>query len=236
MILKLLCIAWLSVGSISQEEANSTSFPPDSSKVQVRTVDAETLQELTDDPVFNYKELAQNPDSFWNRFMQWLFQFMQFLMDNKWASIFIRIAFFGIFAVVLIALINHILGGNLHAAFSGKKASNELSLNIREANLEQDNYEELLAQALSQQNFHDAVRILYLKALNQLNQADLISWKPDKTNHDYLRELMDHPSRQTFNRLTYFYEYVEYGDFDIDASGFEHVQRIYQDFTKQVEK
>lgn len=230
LLWSLLLILAQPISALAQ---NNTAFeiPADSSNVNVRTVDTETLKNLTDEQVFEYnEELAQNPETLMSRIYRWILQVIQYIMDNRWASVVLRFIFFGVFALVLIALINQILGGNMTSAFSKQKSKESVSLNIQKSELNTTNYDELLNSALSENRYRDAVRILYLKALQQLNEAQLIAWKQDKTNHDYLRELGNHPVKPPFNRLTYYYEYVEYGDFRIDKKGFENVRDIYRQF------
>ena len=129
---------------------------------------------------------------------------------------------------MLLSVINQILGGKLTTSFTGNKSDKDLSLNITEERLHQQDYDELLQSALEKNEFKNAVRILYLKALQDLTKAELITWKANKTNSDYLRELSSHPAKSTFSRLTYFYEYVEYGDFEINRDGFQKFRDIYQ--------
>lgn len=207
-----------------------SEIPTDSSVVDVRTINSEALDEITEESVFEYNEIAQNPDSLMSRVYAWLMQIIQYIMDNRWTSVVIKFIFFGVFALVLVALINQILGGNLTTAFSSKKASDQISLNIGRSEISKTNYDEMLENALAEDRYRDAVRILYLKALQQLNEAELIAWKADKTNHDYLMELAGHPSKISFSRLTSYYEYVEYGDFQIEESGFQDIQDIFREF------
>jgi len=228
-----LLLGFLIPNSNYAQDSETSQIPPDSSVVNVRTIDAETLNEITNEPVFEYNEIAQNPDSLMSRIYGWLMQIIQYIMDNRWTSVVIKFIFFGIFAIVLVALINQILGGNLSTAFSTKKASDKLSLNINRSELDETDYDEMLDSALAENRYRDAVRILYLKALQQLNETELIAWKADKTNRDYLRELNDHPSKISFSRLTSYYEYVEYGDFQIGESGFSSMQDIYREFQKR---
>jgi|AntRauTorckE6833_2_1112554.scaffolds.fasta_scaffold00344_12 acyl-CoA-binding protein len=229
VLFSFLLILMLSTAAFGQQSGLS-EIPADSSEVEIRTVDIETLQQITEDRVFEYNEIAQNPDSFMSRIYRWLMQVIQYIMGSPWAGPVIRFIFLAIFALVLIGLINQILGGNLTTAFSKKKASESISLNIKNSELLQTDYDALLKEALSVDHYHDAVRILYLKALQQLNEAELITLKADKTNHDYVRELSDHPARTDFTRLTYYYEYVEYGDFQIEKKGFENVQDTFRKF------
>ena len=215
------------------QDTTKVKFQPDSSEVNIRTLETSTLDSLTNETVFSYNETAENPETLWSRIQQWFFQILSWIFSSPWASITIRIIFFTIFGALLFALINQLLGGNLTSSFSKKKAGQSLSVNIGESELSKTNYDEMLQAALSDSRYRDAVRILYLKSLQQLNENELISWKPDKTNHDYLRELGSHPSRSFFNKLTTYYEYVEYGDFKIEKPGFETVQNIYTKFKDQ---
>ncbi|MEQ8524628.1 MAG: DUF4129 domain-containing protein [Gracilimonas sp.] len=234
MIYRLLFIlCFLLPANVFAQDSSAIQFRPDSSEVNIRTIDTSTLDSLTREDVFAYNEQAKNPETLWSRIQQWIFQILAWIFSSPWASITIRIIFFTIFGALLFALINQMMGGNLTSSFSKKKAGQALSLNIGESELSKTDYDEMLQAALSETRYRDAVRILYLKSLQQLNEHELITWKPDKTNHDYLRELGSHPSRSFFNKLTTYYEYVEYGDFKIDKTGFETVQNVYHQFKDQ---
>ncbi|MEX0719018.1 MAG: DUF4129 domain-containing protein [Balneolaceae bacterium] len=206
------------------------TIPHDSSEVTPRTADQQTLKEITDEQVFAYNETAQNPETLWSRIQRWLFQTIISILDNKWASFFIKFAFFATFGIVLVALINQLLGGNLQSAFSTRQKTNNISLKTGETNFTKTDLDKLLGEALAENRFSDAVRILYLQTLQELNNLGLISLKPDKTNHDYLRELDQHATAPFFFRLTLFYEYVEYGNFKIEKSGFEQMKEIHEQF------
>ncbi len=215
------------------QDSTAVSFPPDDSKVQVRTVDAETLQHITNEKVFEYNEQAQNPETLLSRIKQWILQMLNYALNHPWVSVVVKFAFFAIVGIVLVALINQILSGNVSSAFSKKKPAEHFSLNIGESELSQTDYESMLKQAIAESHYRDAVRILYLQALQQLNEAELIQWKPDKTNRDYVQELAAHPAKTAFSRLTTYYEYVEYGDFAIEENGFQNVQTVYAQFRDQ---
>lgn len=235
MIRRLLFIFLFLIpaAATAQDSSAVQHFKPDSSEVYVRTAEPSVLDSLTSENVFAYNEEAENPETLWSRIQRWFVQILQWIFSSPWASITVRVIFFAIFGAVLFVLINHMLGGNLTSSFTKKKSGQSLAINIGESELSKTNYEEMLQAALSESRYRDAVRILYLKALQQLNENELISWKPDKTNHDYLRELGSHPAGNYFNKLTTYYEYVEYGDFNIEQSGYETVENIYQQFKSQ---
>jgi hypothetical protein len=62
-----------------------------------------------------------------------------------------------------------------------------------------------------------------------LAKKGLITWSLEKTNLDFLRELTGHPIKKDFSSLTKTYEYVEYGDFEINASQFDRYNLVHEE-------
>jgi hypothetical protein len=75
----------------------------------------------------------------------------------------------------------------------------------------------LIAQALRDNNFRLAVRYQYLKNLHKLAEKGFVQYAVDKTNYQYVNELTNAGLRNEFAGITLNYEYVWYGEFDIDA-------------------
>ena len=59
--------------------------------------------------------------------------------------------------------------------------------------------------------------MVYLYTLKLLSDQKIIEWMPSKTNHDYLYEIKNDHFQQQFSTLSYYFEYVWYGDFQADA-------------------
>ncbi|MEM6298934.1 MAG: hypothetical protein AAF740_09630, partial [Bacteroidota bacterium] len=68
---------------------------------------------------------------------------------------------------------------------------------IRELDLDQ-----LLEQGLAAENYRLGVRIFYLKAIKKLTESAVIKWKKDFTNREYLRQMRNHASYDTFAACT----------------------------------
>lgn len=212
------------------QHADSISvLPADSSKVYVRTIDDVAHHSIASDDAFSYTE-AKDPETLWSRIKRWLFSFLFNAFENDWLRLFFKITFFLIFGLVLLALINQLLGGNIKNAFSNTRASQAVNLGNNSQSIEKLNLDKLLEEALSRNSYSDAVRLLYLKALEELNAHELINWKADKTNHDYIQELRSHPACPLFSRLTNIYEYVEYGDFNVERKNYDSIRKIYEEF------
>jgi len=93
------------------------------------------------------------------------------------------------------------------------------------------NYEEtrpdhsLLAnEAAAQGDFRLAVRHLYLKALNGLEDRGLITRHADKTNVDYQLELAGSGLENFYREASYIYDHIWYGEFPVDSSDYDRAR------------
>ena len=98
-----------------------------------------------------------------------------------------------------------------------------------EENINEVDFENLIKDALKEQNYRLATRYMYLKSLKNLTRKNIIDWHYDKTNSDYLNEITDDTTKQLFKRISYIYDYVWYGEFTIDQDVFG---RNKEDFNK----
>jgi hypothetical protein len=108
-------------------------------------------------------------------------------------------------------------------------ASMEIPENIDEDVSETD-LERYLRLALEKSDFKTAVRILYLMTIQRLNELELIRWKKDKTNRDYLNEMRQRSDYRHFRELTLMYEVVWYGDRGVEQSEFDAVRKAFDQF------
>lgn len=80
----------------------------------------------------------------------------------------------------------------------------------------ESDFDSLIKQALQQNNYRLAVRYQYLKTLHKLADRKLLQLAADKTNYQYVREISNLNYQNDFAALTLNYEYVWYGEFEID--------------------
>jgi hypothetical protein len=96
-----------------------------------------------------------------------------------------------------------------------------------------NDYNALAAQAEAAGNYKLATRYLFLDNLKLLNEKQLITFAVDKTNTKYCQEI-DAAKRQEFSKLCLYYEYVWYGNADINWSNFEVVKNAFLSFKQKV--
>ena len=89
----------------------------------------------------------------------------------------------------------------------------------------------MIQAALNEQNYRLAVRFYYLLVLQKLAQKDLIDWQVQKTNADYVYEIKDNTLRGNFSRLTRIYDFIWYGNFEVNANDFAKAEKEFKTIT-----
>ncbi len=107
---------------------------------------------------------------------------------------------------------------------------------IDEEEITNNDFPKLIQAALSDKNFLMALRLNYLYALKSLEDAELIRWKRDKTNGNYVRELSIMPEFQSsFKILTREFEFYFYGKFPFSENLYNNIAQAFIDFIEKVQ-
>ena len=86
----------------------------------------------------------------------------------------------------------------------------------------------LIKQAIELKNYRLAVRYYYLNILKQLEGKQLIVYEQQKTNEDYINEISKENIKKSFEKLTRLYDFVWYGNFDINELEFGRVEADFE--------
>jgi biopolymer transport protein ExbD len=92
----------------------------------------------------------------------------------------------------------------------------------------------LIKQAQQAGNYRLAVRYQYLQTLHKLADKNLVELAADKTNYQYVREITNQNYQQDFAALTLNYEYVWYGEFNIDVIMYKRVEIGFSQFNSKL--
>ena len=131
----------------------------------------------------------------------------------RWVLILFAILF-------LVFIIIKVIGADVLIT-KGKKIHKLSELeNMDEEDLELSDLEKLLKAAQTAGDHRKMIRIYYLMIIRQLSEQELIRWKKDKTNREYLREMQPHPHYGIFRDVTILFETVWYGDIDVKERDF----------------
>lgn len=201
-----------------------------SSIVDLRIPDESRIEVYTNDPSFQYSRAPENPNSLRDRLLNFLISILVRLIGNPVGEfIFKSILIIAVIGLVFV-VINQLMGGELISIITKNKSGDGFSIDITGDELANTDFEKLLNDAIAKGDFHAATRYGYLISLRLLREKNLIQWADEKTNLDFLRELTGHPLNKPFRTLTTYYEYVEYGDFEIDSTRFKSFQSTLDEF------
>ena len=95
-------------------------------------------------------------------------------------------------------------------------------------------YQKEIDKALAQGNYRLAIRVQFLQLLRTLADKQLIQYKQEKTNLDYLMELSSKTWYPVFFRLTRHFEYSWYGHFEVGADAYRLIAAEFNQLQKQV--
>lgn len=92
------------------------------------------------------------------------------------------------------------------------------------------NYQKEIDKAAAQGNYRLAVRLMFLRLLKNMSEKNIIQYKQDKTNLDYLLQL--HPTNyyKDFFRITRNYEYSWYGQFEVSEEAYGIIRNDFNHF------
>ncbi len=93
----------------------------------------------------------------------------------------------------------------------------------------------LIKQALQSGNYRLAVRYKYLQTLYRLAAKKMVELAADKTNYQYVRELANQNDQNDFAALTLNYEYVWYGEFEIDQNIYRRIDNSFSQFNSKLQ-
>jgi hypothetical protein len=91
-----------------------------------------------------------------------------------------------------------------------------------------------LAQALREGDYRTAYRLRYLSVLKELINKNLILYKKEKTNYEYLLQLNGLPVYEPFRLLTFNFDGIWYGELAIDKEKYESLEQHFLDFNNVI--
>lgn len=164
-------------------------------------------------------------------------RFFQF--DAPWLALAGKILLFFIAAGVLFLLLRALLGLEWKPGKRTAEKPEELSgIDVEriEENLEAYDLDHYIARALEAGRYDLAIRLRYLSVLKALAGRQLIRWKKDKTNRDYLAELTESPHKRAFRHITNIFEQVWYGQHPVSAAEYRRLEPEFLVFLKSLDR
>lgn len=115
----------------------------------------------------------------------------------------------------------------------GKKTSNVVAEEpLADDNME-NNFDALYRRAYNAGDMRIAMRYLFLKTLQKLNDKELVQFATDKTNSQYAREIPT-TMRNDFAKLALYYEYIWYGNIAVNKETFDNIAVTFNNFLNKI--
>ncbi len=204
----------------------------DSSAITLRRVSPERMRRYLDDDAFQYDGQVRNPETFFGRIQRWIRDFLASLFPDDASGTFWKWVGWIAMAAALVVLVMNLNG--VRGIFFRKPERNVSDFTEIEENIDAMDFTALLDEAVASRNYKRGVRLLYLRSLKDLADRELIAFRKDKTNQDYIAELRGADLHEGFRHVTTLFEYVWYGDVPVNESIFNNVRERFTDFSSNL--
>jgi len=183
---------------------------------------------------FQY-EVKVDEKSLWDRFKEWLaywfkkiFGLSNTKVSGDYVEITLKVIACLIVAYVIYLIVKIILNKEGQWVFGKSTTKKIIHDDDIEKNLIHVDFEKLIKETLKEGNNRLAVRYYYLWILKRLSEKNIIEWHAEKTNTDYLYEIQSADLKADFQYLSYLYNYIWYGEFEMTEHTFLHAKKAFE--------
>lgn len=188
------------------------------------------------DFIYEYKAPEK---SLWDRFKDWiasvlrnLFSFTDAKTSLSFASFILKTIAVLVIVLVIYLIVKAIVNKEGQWIFGKNSQKRTVHYSDIEKNIHLLDFEKLIKESLESGEKRAAVRYYYLWLLKIMAQNNYIEWDIEKTNSDYLYELQKPAHKEEFTYLSYLYNYIWYGEFEIDEITFKKAENRFKNALK----
>lgn len=205
----------------------------DSDTIEARTFSKNFKKKYTD-PEFNYEPKAPER-SFWDNIKEWIasvlrriFSFTDAKTSIKVTVILLRVLAVLVIVVVIYFIVKALIDKEGQWIFGKNANKRAVQYSDIEKNIHLLDFKKLIQESIQNGEKRLAIRYYYLWLLKVMAQNNYIEWDIEKTNSDYLYELKSPVFREDFTYLSYLYNYIWYGEFEIDETTFTKAENRFK--------
>jgi len=188
-------------------------------------------------------EVKMDDKTLWDRFVEWLaywfkkiFGLNDFKSSKNYAEITLKVIACLIVIYVIYLIVKVILNKEGQWVFGKSTTQKIIHDDDIEKNLIHVDFEKLIKETLKSGNNRLAVRYYYLWVLKNLSEKNIIVWHADKTNTDYLYEINSNELKTDFQYLSYLYNYIWYGEFEMSDATFQQAKKAFENTIQSLRK
>jgi len=202
----------------------------------------EGFQEKYTDDEFIY-EVKVKELSAWDRFKEWLYDLFERLFNSSSrentediVEIILKVLAAAIIIFVIYLIVKAIMNGEGTWVFGKSSDKKVINYEEIEKNIHLVDFEKLIKETLKKGENRLAIRYYYLWLLKQLAAKQMIEWDVEKTNSDYLYEIKNATIQSQFEYVSYLYNYIWYGEFELDEVTFVKAKKAFDNLINSLGK
>jgi hypothetical protein len=210
-----------------------SGFTADESR-ELRKPSEQTMHELKSELV--YERAPDQTPTLMQQLRAWLFERISRFFSNRVAANIFTYAWYIFFGILLLFAIIMLFRSEINAVFKVRDSRVETGpVHWDVDDIEGRDFLKMAGDMAERGDYRSALRYRYLHLIQLLSARNLIVWRPDKTNHDYQREISDTPFRDVFRYMTYLFNYTWYGHFELDQATYSRAVDSLKSVEKQIE-
>ena len=236
----LICLGiLLSTHVAATTNAYFENTAQDSLQIDTSTVSPRHYEDLNEKYAGNdfiYERSTEN-SGWWTRFKQWLSDFFNDLFGmnseakaSNFTDVALKIFYAVIFLLVIFFIVKAVMNKEGKWVFGKSSDKSIIPISDIESNIHATDFESLIKAAEAEDNYRLAIRYYYLWLLKSLTHAEIIDYDVEKTNSDYYYEIQSETIKQEFSYTSYLYNYIWYGEFNIDQNQFDKAKHAFLNF------
>lgn len=211
----------------------------DSSFVEAKPFAKNFKKKYTDSEfVYEFKTAEKNA---WDRFKEWLanvfkniFSFTDSKAANNFVDILLKVIAILIIVVVIYMIVKAIMNKEGQWIFGKNSDKKIINYDEIEKNLHLVDFEKLIQNSLKSDEKRLTIRYYYLWLLKKMSEKQIIEWDVEKTNSDYLYEIKNEAQKEDFAYLSYLYNNIWYGEFELDETTFAKAKNAFEKSIKNL--
>ena len=231
-LLIIISIASLTI-LLKADNTSKKELSVDSLKIEVRYPSKNTIAKFKSDEEFIYDEAT--PDNWWDAFWLWVSSKLSKLLGSKAFGFFQEYLGYIIILAAVIIVILVLNKSKLSGFFYNRKEEKFSGFKEISEDINEIDFDTSISEAVARKDYRIAVRLYYLKTLKLLADKNLIDWKTNKTNNNYLKELKEIRLKKPFEEITSLFEWVWYGELPVEESFFEETKNSFNHFQTVLE-
>ncbi|MBF4516279.1 DUF4129 domain-containing protein [Flavobacterium sp. ANB] len=197
----------------------------DSDSVEARSFSKNFKKKYTDSD-FVYEQKVPEKTA-WDHFKEWLASIFRkmFSFNNPQTALNFVVILLRVIAILIIVFVIYLIVKAIIAKegqwiFGKNVHKKTIYYSEIEKNIHLLDFEKLIKESIQSGERRIAIRYYYLWLLKIMAQNHYIEWDIEKTNSDYLYEIQSPVHREEFTYLSYLYNHIWYGEFEIDETTF----------------